>query len=82
MNKQELIAIVEMAWDDICAVGDGSEIGIALVVMRHSNNELETQMASTAPPEVTRYALSEMVASWLREKTVFERLSIKRKRVV
>lgn len=83
MTKDEIAAVVEMAWEDIRALDtEGTAIGLAVVVMHKNGNTLDTQLCATTPPEVTHFAITQMVRQWLKKGPHFDTFSLTRRKAV
>lgn len=83
MTKDEIAAVVEMAWEDIRALDtEGTAIGLAVVILHKNGNNLDTQLCATTPPEVTRFAFTQMVRQWLKNDTPFDTFSLTRRKAV
>jgi hypothetical protein len=64
MKRDEFISVVDMAWDDVRLHGEGTEIGIAIVIIHKDGDHLVTQLGSNLPPAIARFALETMVRAW------------------
>ena len=65
MIPKTMMNIVEMTWDDILAHGEGSEVGVIMVILhKRDDNELETQVGANVAPEVVRFTLRQLTADW------------------
>lgn len=70
MTRDEIAAVVEMAWDDIRALDENrTAIGLAVIVLHKVGDTLETQLCATTPPEVTQFALTQLIRQWANSKT-------------
>jgi hypothetical protein len=84
MTRDEIAAVVEMAWEDIRNLDtDRTAIGLAIIVMHKVGDTLDTQLCATTPPEVTHFAVTQMVRQWLKGgKQPFESFELKRRKAV
>lgn len=63
-NAKTLMTITELAWDDIAAHGDGSEIGVVVLVLHKVGDELLTQIGANVPPEVVKFTIGKLNEEW------------------
>jgi hypothetical protein len=83
MTREEIAAVVEMAWEDIRALDtEGTAIGLAIIVMHRNGNTLDTQLCATTPPEVTRFTISQLVRHWQKRGSRFEVFDLTRRKAV
>ena len=65
MNKNELIAIVDLAFEDIKALEPGA-LGVIVITVGRDGDEMTTAMGSTMPPEIVRYVVARLGRDWAR----------------
>lgn len=84
MTRDEIAAVVEMAWDDVRALDtDRTAIGLAVIVLHKVGDTLDTRLCATTPPEVTHFAITQMVRQWARSKAMpFESFTLQRRKAV
>ena len=82
MNKNELIAIIDLAWQDIKAL-EPDALGLISIVVGRDGDEMTTAMGSTLPPEVVRYVIATLGREWAkRGAAAFERVGLDTRKAV
>ena len=82
MNKNELIAIIDLAWEDIKAL-EPAALGVIVITVGRDGDEMTTAMGSTLPPNVVRYAVRKLSESWDRPGSRrFDRISLRNRKAV
>lgn len=65
MIPKTMMNVVEMTWDDIVVHGEGTEIGVVMIVLhKGSDDELVTQVGANVAPDVVKYTMRQLVADW------------------
>ena len=83
MTRDEIAAVVEMAWEDIRALDtEGTAIGLAIIVLHRNGDNLETQLCATTPPEVIGFAISQLVRQWRKGGSHFDVFDLARRKAV
>jgi hypothetical protein len=83
MNKNELIAIIDLAWQDIKAL-EPEALGLITIVVGRDGDEMTTAMGSTMPPpSVVRHVIATLSREWAkRGAAAFDMVSLDTRKAV
>jgi len=80
MKPETITDIVDLAWEDIRAAGDGSEKGIIAIIVHRTDDGYDTHVASTLPPMAVKAVVHELALSWRLKPSRFQTIAKTRKK--